>query len=161
MLHCRFLVVINKWVKVTYLDSNAMSDEEMILSLLCSSRSQSSTILADGHLHAYSANKGEDLWSFDARVAVTGVPITYSVNGRQYVTITSGPLNGTAGAFGSLSAQWGWDPRIHPKRLLTFTIDGSAKIPPTAPPRMAVPISAPEFTGYPVAASSLYAGDPW
>lgn len=102
--------------------------------------------LADGHLHAYSANKGEDLWSFDARVAVTGVPITYSVNGRQYVTITSGPLNGTAGAFGSLSAQWGWDPRIHPKRLLTFTIDGSAKIPPTAPPRMAVPISAPEFT---------------
>ena len=51
MLHCRFLVVINKWVKETYLDSNAMFDEEMILSLLRSSRSQFSVILADEHLH--------------------------------------------------------------------------------------------------------------
>ena len=51
MLHCRFLVVINKWVKETYLDSNAMFVEEMILSLLRSSRSQFSAILADEHLH--------------------------------------------------------------------------------------------------------------
>ena len=51
MLHCRFLVVINKWVRETYLDSNAMFVEEMILSLLHSSRSQFSAILADEHLH--------------------------------------------------------------------------------------------------------------
>jgi quinohemoprotein ethanol dehydrogenase len=98
--------------------------------------------LADGYLHAYSADKGKDLWSFFAGVAVTGVPITYSVDGRQYVTITSGPLNGVTGAFGSVSAQWGWDSRIHPKRLLTFTLDGNAVIPPTAPPRTIVPVVA-------------------
>ena len=51
MLHRRFLVVIKKWAKETYLDSNAMFVEEMILSLLRSNRSQFSAILADEHLH--------------------------------------------------------------------------------------------------------------
>ena len=101
--------------------------------------------LADGYLHAYAANTGEDLWSFFAGVAITGVPITYSVDGKQYITITSGPPNGAPGAFGTVSAQWGWVSRIHPRRLLTFTLDGSAKIPPTPPPQKVVPLAAPNF----------------
>jgi quinohemoprotein ethanol dehydrogenase len=101
--------------------------------------------LADGYLHAYSADTGTDLWKFFAGVAVTGMPITYSVEGRQYVTITSGPLNGSSGAFGSVSARWGWDHRVHPKRLLTFTLDGTATLPPTPPPLHAHPLSAPTF----------------
>jgi len=100
---------------------------------------------ADGHLHAYSADHGKDLWSFDAGVAVTGVPITYSANGRQYVTITSGPLNGATAAFGSVSARWGWESRGHPRRLLTFALDGRARLPPTSAPAFARPLEAPEF----------------
>jgi quinohemoprotein ethanol dehydrogenase len=100
---------------------------------------------ADGHLHAYSADHGKDLWSFNAGVAVTGVPITYSANGRQYVTITSGPLNGATAAFGSVSARWGWESRGHPRRLLTFTLDGKARLPPTSTPAFAKPLEAPEF----------------
>ena len=101
--------------------------------------------LADGYLHAYSADKGEDRWKFFCGTAVTGMPITYSVDGQQYLTITAGPLHGSAGAVGSVSAQWGWDPRIHPKRLLTFRLDGDAKLPPTPPPHRAQPLQAPEF----------------
>jgi quinohemoprotein ethanol dehydrogenase len=100
---------------------------------------------ADGHLHAYSADRGKDLWSFNAGVAATGVPITYSVNGRQYVTITSGPLNGATAAFGSVSARWGWESRGHPRRLLTFALDGKARLPPPAAPSFAKPLAAPEF----------------
>ncbi len=101
--------------------------------------------LADGYLHAYSATTGQDLWSFFAGVAVTGVPISYSVAGRQYLTVTSGPLNGATGAFGAISAQWGWDARIHPRRLLTFALDAHAVLPPTPAPHTTVPIAAPDF----------------
>ncbi len=101
--------------------------------------------LADGYLHAYSAVDGKDLWSFFAGVAVTGVPITYSVEGRQYVTITAGPLGGSTAGFGAISARWGWDPRVHPRRLLTFVLDGTAKLPPTPPRKPAVPLYGAEF----------------
>ncbi len=101
--------------------------------------------LADGTFHAYSAKDGKDLWSYFAGVAATGVPITYSVNGKQYVTVTAGPLGGSTAAFGSISARWGWDSRVHPRRLLTFVLDGAAKLPPTPPRQPAVPLAAPEF----------------
>jgi quinohemoprotein ethanol dehydrogenase len=100
---------------------------------------------ADGHLHAFTADHGKDLWSFDAGVAITGVPITYSWNGRQYVTITSGPLNGATAAFGSVSARWGWASLGFPRRLLTFTLDGKGHLPPAAAPYFAKPLMAPEF----------------
>jgi len=53
-------------------------------------------------------------------------------------------LNGAAGGFGSVSAQFGWHPRVHPKRLLTFVLDGKAKLPPTPPPQKAQPLEGPE-----------------
>jgi quinohemoprotein ethanol dehydrogenase len=110
--------------------------------------------LADGYLHAYSAVDGKDLWSFYAGVAVTGVPITYSVDGRQYLTITAGPLGGSTAGFGSISARFGWDPRIHPRRLLTFALDATAKLPATPPPHPAVPLEAPQFKLDPARASA-------
>ena len=101
--------------------------------------------LADGYLHAYGAEDGKDLWSFFAGVAATGVPITYSVDGRQYVSITAGPLGGSTAAFGSISARWGWDPRVHPRRLLTFALDAKTALPATPPRKPAVPLAAPDF----------------
>ena len=102
--------------------------------------------LADGYFHAYDAHDGKDRWSFFAGVAVTGVPITYSVAGRQYVSITAGPLGGSTAAFGAVAARWGWDPRVHPRRLLTFALDAKSKLPVTPPRRPAVPLEGPEFT---------------
>ncbi len=100
---------------------------------------------ADGHLHAFSADHGKDLWSFDAGVAITGVPITFSADGRQYVSITSGPLNGATAAYGSVSARWGFASRGFPRRLLTFALDGKAPRPPVPAPSFAKPLAAPEF----------------
>ena len=57
MLHRRFLVVINKWVRITYLDSNACLPKRILLSLLRSSRSQFPAILADEHLHKQKREK--------------------------------------------------------------------------------------------------------
>ncbi|MFM1887553.1 MAG: hypothetical protein RL026_2710 [Pseudomonadota bacterium] len=101
--------------------------------------------LADGHFHAYSAKDGKDLWSYNARVAATGVPITYSVDGKQYISVTTGPLGGSTAAFGSISGRWGWDSRVHPRRLLTFVLDGKAALPATPPPAPAVPLAGEGF----------------
>src|SRR3546814_16068769 len=46
---------------------------------------------------------------------------------------------------GSLSAQHGWVGRNHPRRRLTFVLDGDAKLPPTPPPSQVTPLDAPEF----------------
>ena len=76
---------------------------------------------------------------------MTGVPLTYSVNGKQYLTITSGPLGGATAAFGSASARWGWQSRGHPRRLLSFVLDGKARLPASAPPSFVKVLAAPDF----------------
>src|SRR5262245_9208398 len=101
---------------------------------------------ADGYIHAYAADSGKRLWSFFAGTSVLGTPITYSVGKKQYLSILAGPLHGAPGGFGSMAAQFGWDARIHPRRLLTFALNGAAKLPPTPPPTFARPLDAPEFT---------------
>ena len=106
---------------------------------------------ADGQIYAYAGDDGRRLWSFDARTAAVGTPITFEADGRQYVAILSGPLGGSVGGFGSISAQFGWNAREHPRRLLAFMLDGRATLPPTPPPRQVEPILAPEFAVDPAA----------
>ena len=101
--------------------------------------------LADGRLHAYAAGDGRRLWSYEAGTSVIGTPITFSAEGRQYVVILAGPLHGSAGGFGSMAAQFGWNAREHPRRLLAFALDAKASLPATPPPRRVAPIVAGEF----------------
>jgi outer membrane protein assembly factor BamB len=42
-----------------------------------------------GWFHAYDARTGEELWRFYTGGQIKGSPITYMVNGKQYVTIKS------------------------------------------------------------------------
>ncbi len=100
---------------------------------------------ADGYIHAYSASDGRKVWSYFAGTSVLGTPITYVAGGKQQISILAGPLHGAPGGFGAMAAQFGWDSRIHPRRLLTFVLDGAAKLPPTPPPTFARPIDAPDF----------------
>ena len=74
-----------------------------------------------------------------------GTPITFSVDGRQYLAMLAGPLNGSVGGFGAVSAQFGWNAREHPRRLLAFALDGRASLPSTPPPRHVEPLAAPGF----------------
>jgi alcohol dehydrogenase (cytochrome c) len=47
----------------------------------------------DGHLSAFDARTGKKLWSFNLGVAVAAPPITYRVNGVQYVAVAAGGLS--------------------------------------------------------------------
>jgi quinohemoprotein ethanol dehydrogenase len=100
---------------------------------------------ADGYVTGYDANSGKRLWQFYAATAALGTPITYQAGGKQQVTIVAGPMNGAPGGLGSSSARFGWDPRVHPRRVLTFILDGKAKLPPTPPPTFASPLDGTEM----------------
>jgi quinohemoprotein ethanol dehydrogenase len=100
---------------------------------------------ADGSFVALDAETGRTLWTFDAKMGITGAPITYSVDGKQYVSVVAGWGAAGAAYLGSLVAQHGWVARKHPHRLLTFVLDGRAELPPTPPPGRETPIDDATF----------------
>jgi quinohemoprotein ethanol dehydrogenase len=101
--------------------------------------------LADGNFRAYDVHDGRQLWSYFAGTAVVGTPITFRAGARQYVAILAGPLSSSPGGFGSMAAQFGWNAREHPRRLLVFALDGKARLPPTPAAHRVAPLDAPEF----------------
>jgi len=44
----------------------------------------------EGIVHAYDADTGEQLWHFRTGSGHRGGPISYSVNGKQYIAVPSG-----------------------------------------------------------------------
>jgi quinohemoprotein ethanol dehydrogenase len=86
----------------------------------------------DSKFNAYAADSGKLLWSFDAQAPVAAPPITYSVEGRQYITVLTG-FGTTPAAFGPFIEKYGIDYRTQKRRALTFVLDGSATLPPPTP----------------------------
>ena len=88
---------------------------------------------AEGELVAYSADKGEPLWRFDAQTGIVAPPMTFRLKGEQYLAVAAG----WGGAY-ALTA--GEDdnsgPRPNYSRLLVFKIGGQAAL-PAAPERPA------------------------
>ncbi len=99
---------------------------------------------ADGSFQAHDARTGEVLWSHDLGVGTQAPPLTYMVDGKQYVSVLAGWAGGQM-LLGSLSAQHGWVGREHPRRLLTFALDGKAQLPPAQPRTETQVLAAPEF----------------
>lgn len=99
---------------------------------------------ADGRFIARDVDSGQALWTFDMGVGTQAPPISYSVNGKQYVSILTGWAGGVM-VLGSLSAQHGWVGRDHPRRLLSFALDGNAQLPPSPPPSIPKPIDDSAF----------------
>jgi quinohemoprotein ethanol dehydrogenase len=101
---------------------------------------------ADGQFNAYSADFGQLLWSFDAKMGISGAPISYSVRGKQYVSVVAGWGGSAPGFLGPDAAQFGWVSRLHRHRLLTFALDGKGRLPSDiAPPSRVAPINDPTF----------------
>ncbi len=77
---------------------------------------------ADGVLAAYRATDGKQLWTFDAGTGIMAPPVTYQIDGVQYVSV----LAGWGGPDG-LGNDPGWGP-VKPGfgRMLTFTLGGNA-----------------------------------
>ena len=42
---------------------------------------------ADGHLIAYDAETGEELWDYDLGLGISAPPITYAIDGKQYLAL--------------------------------------------------------------------------
>ena len=99
----------------------------------------------DSKFNAYDARNGHLLWSYDAKAPVIAPPISYSVNGKQYVTVITG--NGTSGGFlGSALARYGINYQTQARRVLTFAIGGTATLPANTP-YVAKAIDDPDFAG--------------
>jgi quinohemoprotein ethanol dehydrogenase len=92
-----------------------------------------------GRLHAYSADKGLPLWNFNAGVGISAPPISYAIDGKQYIAVLAG-WGGAAYVGSTAFAQHGWAYGSQPRRLLTFSLDGKMKPPPIQPPQLELAI---------------------
>ncbi len=84
----------------------------------------------DGRFVAYDAATGEALWEADTRIGILAAPVTYTVDGVQYVSIAAG----WGGARGRSGAPYG-DAADHDQkgRIFTFALGGGLEMP--VPPR--------------------------
>jgi len=91
-----------------------------------------------GEFAAYAADSGERLWAFPAQTGVTAGPVTYAIDGEQYVSVAVG--------WGTITGILG-GPAVAPlqmknrSRVLTFRLGGSAQLPVLPDP---VPIPLPD-----------------
>jgi mono/diheme cytochrome c family protein len=77
---------------------------------------------SDGIFAAFRANDGEQMWRFDAGTGIMAPPVTYTVDGVQYLTVMAG-WGGPAALMNQPSvgaAKPGYG------RILTFALDGKA-----------------------------------
>jgi quinohemoprotein ethanol dehydrogenase len=76
---------------------------------------------SDGILAAYRATDGKQLWQFDTGTGIVAPPVTYLVNGIQYISV----MAGWGGLFNEKSLG-----RVKPGygRLLTFAADGTGTL---------------------------------
>lgn len=83
---------------------------------------------AQGNLEAYRADKGEKLWSADTQSGVVAAPMTYTVNGEQYVAVVVGWGGVFPLATGEVALKSGRVQNI--SRVLCFKLGANAKLPP-------------------------------
>jgi len=105
---------------------------------------------ADGRFVAYDATSGSKLWEAAAGTGIVAGPITYTVDGEQYVSVMAG--------WGGVFALYGGDAAAAAGvrsggRLLTYKLGGTA----TLPEPVATPARARAFTGKPDAAPEVIA----
>ena len=84
----------------------------------------------DGRLMAYSADKGEKLLEIQTGRTGMGPPITYEVDGKQYIALLGGVGRSARGPADG--------PIENTPTLFVFTLDGKAEL-PTPAPRNAAP----------------------
>ncbi|WP_309621579.1 PQQ-dependent dehydrogenase, methanol/ethanol family [Novosphingobium sp.] len=101
---------------------------------------------AEGEFNAYAADSGKKLWSFAAQTGVIAAPMTYELDGVQYVALLvgwGGVWDLVSGDVASLTKG-----TRNISRMLVFKIGATGQLPP--PPALAkLPIDPPPFTGTP------------
>ncbi len=98
----------------------------------------------DGKFVAHNAANGENLWTFDAGLGISGAPITFLVEGKQYVAVVAGWGGAGAAYFGDLSG-FGWQSKRKRNHLFMFALGGAKPSPEQADPIVVTPIIDPDF----------------
>lgn len=91
---------------------------------------------ADGQFSAYRADTGELVWESPVHVGIIAAPVSYSVDGEQYITVVAG----WGGAYGLASGA----PRhrnnvLSEGRILTYKLGGKTELPKPEVTYLAVP----------------------
>ncbi len=82
----------------------------------------------DGWLKAYRADTGEQVWQGQTQIGTMAPPVTYSVDGEQYIAVMSG-WGGFMGMMGGGNIEY----TESKGRVLAFKLGGTASLPPTIP----------------------------
>ena len=92
---------------------------------------------ADGYFHAYKADTGERVWSQYIQTGIVAAPVTYMVDGEQYVAVLAGwgGVNIVSGdPRTSAAVKYGNDGRLN-----TFKIGGGGELPQLAMRDQSIP----------------------
>lgn len=82
---------------------------------------------AEGEFAAYRSDDGTKLWSSHAGTGIQAAPITFAVDGEQYVAV----LGGWGGSLGVFTGDPGPDPGLEAiGRVLTYKLGGARTLPP-------------------------------
>jgi PQQ-dependent dehydrogenase (methanol/ethanol family) len=98
---------------------------------------------ADGEMAAYNAESGERLWIAPTQTGVLAPPISYAVDGEQYIAVVAGWGAVSANFTGLVLNADGKKRNI--SRILAFKVGGNAELPPL--PEMAARVSPPDQFG--------------
>jgi len=107
---------------------------------------------ADGILAAYRATDGAKLWEFDAGTGIMAPPMTYLVDGVQYISVMVG-WGGPDGLYNdtaTVKSKPGYG------RIVTFALGGKATLKPTA---YGHPLAPTPMTAAAVSAATLKEGE--
>ncbi len=93
---------------------------------------------ADAHFAAYDAMSGERLWKFFSQTGIVAAPITYELDGEQYVAVASGwggsYVLGAGGVFPTGS-------QAKVGRVMVFKLGGQSQLPETITPEIVERVS--------------------
>lgn len=84
-------------------------------------------VSVNSRLIAYRAANGEQLLNIETGLSLLGPPMTFMVDGKQYIAMAGSPPN-TTSPFGSGDM----DSKGQPSRLVVYALDGKAKLPKPA-----------------------------
>ncbi|MBH0114571.1 PQQ-binding-like beta-propeller repeat protein [Novosphingobium sp. YJ-S2-02] len=101
----------------------------------------------DRKLVAYDARSGEEVWSWPTSAPIVAPPITYALDGVQYVTVITGMGGNGAGVMSLGNADYRTDYTLQ-RQVLTFALGGKDAYVPAKPPKRMLP-QDPGFTADP------------
>lgn len=108
----------------------------------------------DGVFHAYAADTGKEVWTYDGRIGIMAGAMSYEIGGTQYIAVLSG-LGGSAG----LQIPHMKNPHAGPGRVLVFKLDADGTLPPYERVHRSAQVPAETFPKELVAKGAAFYGN--